>query len=436
MSLRPRPLVLGLSLAPAVILAQAPRARADLRCAPDNGGISLPQAFCAIVFADSLPSPRHLVVAPNGDVFVSLQGRQGSMPGGVIALRDRDGDGVADERRKFGEFRGSEVALFNGHLYAENTTAVFRYPLRAGELEPSGAPDTVVKDLPAGGHAFKTFVIGRDGSLYVNVGSRTNSCQQQDRTNEIPGVDPCTELDTRAGIWRFDARKLGQTQQTGEHFARGIRNAVAITINPADNALYVMQHGRDQLSGNWPKLFNDTVSAEVPAEEMFRVSRGDDFGWPYCYFDPQQGKKLLAPEFGGDAKKVERCASKKGNVAYFPGHWAPNGLLFYTGSMFPARYRQGAFIAFHGSWNRVPLPQCGFKVVFQPMRSGRASGAYEAFADGFAPTVNEPRDTSAGAARRPPAGNRRPSGLAQGPAGALYITDDQGGRIWKVVKRE
>ena len=421
------------ALVPTVAAAQAaPRPRLDSHCAPDNGGITLPSGFCATVFADSLPGPRQLVVAPNGDVFVALSGRGPERPGGVIALRDTDRDGVADERRRIGEFRASGIGLLENYLYTENTTAVLRFPLRAGSLEPGGNADTVVRDLPTMGHAFKTFAIARDGALYVNVGSRTNSCQQDDRKPEVPGVDPCTELETRAGIWRFDARKLGQTQTSGEHFARGIRNSVAITINPRDNQLYVMQHGRDQLAGgamaSWPKLFNDEQNAEIPAEEMFHVTRGDDFGWPYCYFDPIQKKKVLAPEYGGDGKEIGRCATKKGNVAYFPGHWAPNGLLFYSGTAFPARYRDGAFIAFHGSWNRAPLPQAGFKVVFQPMRNGRAAGDFEVFADGFAPNLNVTRGT-------PSAGNRRPSGLAQGPDGALYITDDVGGRIWKVVRR-
>src|SRR5439155_4530057 len=162
-------------------------------------------------------------------------------------------------------------------------------------------------------------------------------------------------------------------------------------------------------------------NAEVPAEELFQVNNGDDFGWPYCYFDPLQKKKVLAPEYGGDGKKVGRCAQKKGDVAYFPGHWAPNGLLFYTGTALPAKYRSGAFIAFHGSWNRAPLPQAGFNVVFQPLRAGKAAGAYEVFADGFAKNLNAPHN--------PPAvGNHRPTGLAQAPDGALYVADDALGR--------
>jgi glucose/arabinose dehydrogenase len=397
--------------------------RPDVHCAPENGGITLPKGFCATVFADSLAQPRHITVAPNGDVFVALSG------GGVMALRDRNGDGVADERNKIGDARASEVVLFDGYLYTENGSDILRYKLPAGSLAPSDSVEEVVTGLPKGGHGAKTFAIARDGSLYVNVGSETNACQSPDRKLEVPGVDPCTELERRAGIWRFDARKLHQTQAQGEHFARGIRNSVAITIAPRDGELYVMQHGRDQLGGggaNWPKLYTAEQGAELPAEEFFHVQRGDDFGWPYCYFDPQQKKKVLAPEYGGDGKQVGRCSSKKGNIAYFPAHWAPNGLLFYTGSLFPPRYRSGAFIAFHGSWNRAPLPQAGFNVVFQPLKNGRADGAYEIFADGFAPNLNIQRSVRG-------SGNHRPVGLAQAPDGALYITDDAMGRIWRVV---
>lgn len=410
--------LLPLSVAFLSLSAQGARRAA---CAPDNGGITLPAGFCATVFADSLPGPRHLTVAPNGDVFVATLGRRGS-GGGIVALRDVNGDGVADAREHFGDFSASEVALHDGSLYTETTTKILRFPMSPGSLAPSGDAVTVVQDMPGGGHAAKTFTIARDGSLYVNFGSETNSCQEKDRAKESPGKDPCTELEQRAGIWRFDASKRDQTPASGQHYARGIRNAVGIAIG-SDGALWVTQHGRDQLSQNWPRLYTDEANAESPAEELFRVERGDDFGWPYCYYDNARRAKLLAPEYGGDGKTAGRCQGKKGSVAQYPGHWAPEALLFYTGGQFPAKYRRGAFISFHGSWNRAPLPQAGFRVAFQPLDGSRAGGELETFADGFAPNASPSRG----------AGTHRPMGLAQGPDGALYVSDDAGGRIWKIV---
>jgi glucose/arabinose dehydrogenase len=164
---------------------------------------------------------------------------------------------------------------------------------------------------------------------------------------------------------------------------------------------------------------------ELPAEEFFRIHKGDDFGWPYCYYDPFQKSKVQAPEYGGDGKKTTGCDTKKKPIYAFPAHWAPNGLLFYTGDQFPAKYKNGAFIAFHGSWNRAPAPQAGYCVVFLPFKDGMPSGDYEIFADGFAGEKKTPGDA-----------NYRPCGLAQGPDGSLYISEDQHGRIWKVTYKE
>jgi glucose/arabinose dehydrogenase len=264
--------------------------------------------------------------------------------------------------------------------------------------------------------------IDPEGNLFVNSGSSTNSCQLKDRKPGSPGERPCKELATRAGIWRFSAGKTGQRFSPGARYATGIRNAGGLAINPADGALYATQHGRDQLAENWPKLYDQKESAELPAEELLLVVTGGDYGWPYCYYDPTKEKLVLAPEYGGDGEKVGECADKLGPAADFPAHWAPNALTFYGGEAFPEAYRGGAFIGFHGSWNRAPEPQQGYNVVFQPFSKGKPSGDYEIFADGFAGPRKEP-----GTARH------RPSGLAVGPDGALYISDDTGGRVWRVV---
>ncbi|WP_349016994.1 c-type cytochrome [Bradyrhizobium sp. Arg237L] len=150
---------------------------------------------------------------------------------------------------------------------------------------------------------------------------------------------------------------------------------------------------------------------------------GGDYGWPECYYDQDQKKLVLAPEYGGDGgKAVGACAAKLAPVAAFPSHWAPNAMLIYTGTQFPEPYRDGGFIAFHGSWNRAPREQAGYNVVFQPMADGKAAGNYVVFADGFA-----------GAHKDPGRAAFRPSGLAMGPDGALYIGDDVHGRIWRIT---
>ena len=425
-------LIVGASLATTYSVAREPHKPPP--CDANNAGLTLPDGFCATLFADSLGAPRHLVVAPNGDVVVNAQARRGpdpnaGTPGGVYILRDADGDGKAEVKKRAADAAGTGIAIANGYLYATSGVNVVRYPYRAGALELGGAADTIIKDMPTGGHSAYSFVV--DGPrLFLTVGSRTNSCQERDRQNEAKGIDPCTELDTRGGIWVFSSEKPGQTAAAGRRYATGIRNAVALTRRAGDNnALYVVQHGRDQLFQNWPKLFNERESAENPAEELIRVTEGDDFGWPYCFYSNDLKQKVLAPEYGGDGKQVGRCADKKGPIYAFPGHWAPNDLLFYSGTSFPATYRGGAFIAFHGSWNRAPLPQGGFKVVYLPMSGQRATGDFSVFADGFAPQVTGANDPTR------PVRLSRPTGLAQGPDGSIYVADDAGGKIWKISYR-
>ncbi|MBA4158201.1 MAG: PQQ-dependent sugar dehydrogenase [Gemmatimonadetes bacterium] len=401
-------------------------------CDADNGGLTLPEGFCALVVHEGVGPARHMAVAPNGDIYVAIQPRRGAEStadmGGIAALRDTTGDGRADELVRFGPTGGTGIAVHNGYLYFAPNTHVLRWRLSdAAELEPESPADTIVHGFPdQRSHAAKTLAFDGQGSMWVNVGGPSNACQQEDRQAGSPGQDPCPELERGGGVWRFDANRTGQHQRDGEHWATGVRNAVALAYHPAANALYAVQHGRDMLNVAAPDEFTPQENAELPSEEFLRLDRGVDYGWPYCYHDPRQGRRVLAPEYGGDGQQVGRCAQYPAPLTAYPAHWAPQELLFYTGEQYPARYREGAFIAWHGSWNRAPMPQRGYKVSFQPMSGGSPAGDWEVFADGFAGRETIPSPGEA---------QYRPMGLAQAPDGTLYVVDSKEGRIWRVVYR-
>jgi glucose/arabinose dehydrogenase len=412
------------------VIAAVPQTKA-VPCAADNAGLTLPAGFCATKFADSLQSPRHMVVAPNGDLLVvgNPTGGRGTprSPGSLYLLRDANGDGKADGVSKLAEASGSGIALANGHLYSSSGRAIVRYAYKPGQTT-LGAADTIVSDFAQGGHSAYNFVIVGT-TLYMNVGSRTNACENSPtRAPQTPGVDPCVELETRAGIWAFDANKAGQKPADGTRFATGIRNSVSLTVNPRDNTLWSTMHGRDGLqpppAGLWPG-HDDAYGAENPGEQVNHIMKGDDFGWPYCYWSTEEKKLVNAPEYGGDGKKSDRCGGKKQPVYAFPGHWAPNDMMFYTGSTFPAEYKNGAFVAFHGSWNRAPLPNMGYRVAFVPLAGEKAS-AHRDFATDFAAPNGLP-----GMDGR----IHRPTGLAQGTDGSIYVADDVAGTIYKISYR-
>jgi glucose/arabinose dehydrogenase/mono/diheme cytochrome c family protein len=434
------PIIGFLLAAGSPIATQAQSGAAALRaqaCPNDDSGITLPAGFCATVFADNIGHARHLVVAPSGVVYVNTwsgryYGNDKPPAGGfLVALQDTRGNGHADVAVRFGatvadgSAGGTGIALHNGALYAEVNDRIVRYALPPGTIAPTAAPEVIVSGLPlTGDHPMHPFAIDNQGNLYVDLGSATNSCQVKNRTLESPGISPCTELESRAGTWRYDADRTWQRFSPAERFVTGLRNGEGFAFGPGGE-IYATMHGRDQLSENWPKLYRPEQGPNLPAEELVRLERGADYGWPECYFDGLQQKLVLAPEYGGDGgKAVGPCAQKQAPIASFPAHWAPNDLALYDGRQFPDAYRGGAFIAFHGSWNRAPYPQGGYNVVFQPLADGKPSGNFVVFADGFAGAVEEPGQAA-----------HRPSGLAIGPDGALYISDDSHGRIWRVTFR-
>ena len=404
-------------------------ASADLpTCDPDNGGLTLPSGFCALVVADELGPARHLAVTPTGDVYVRLR-RAGDQGGGVVALRDADGDGRAETAQRFGqEHAGTGIGLWGEYLYVSTDVSVLRYGLTPGQLAPAGPPETVIEGfVQQQADAAKPFTFDDQNNIYVNVGSPANSCQEKNNEPGSPGIMPCSYLERHAGIWRFPADKVGQNfERDGRRFATGIRNSNALDWHPQARAIYVVQHGRGQLNDMWPDRFTAEQNANTPSEEFLRLEDGINYGFPYCYHDPAQNKRLLNPEYGGDGKKTADCDKYPLPLYAFPAHLAPNDLLFYTGPQFPEPYRGGAFIAFHGSNNRTPFEQRGYQVGFLPLSNGKPAGEWRVLADGFAgvsPVMNVSQ------------ARYRPMGLAQGPDGSLYVADSVKGRIWRIIFR-
>ncbi|HEY8398263.1 MAG TPA: c-type cytochrome [Flavihumibacter sp.] len=401
-----------------------------LKADPDNGGLALPDGFEALVVVDSLAGrARHIAVNSNGDIYVKL--RFPDSIGGNVAIRDTDGDGRADEIVKFADYQdrgsyGTAMRIYNGYIYFSSETFVYRQKLHPTKLVPDGPIETIVIDDHAHGrheHIAKPVTFDKKGNMYVAYGAPNNNCQERNRVPGSPGINPCPWLEDHGGIWKFDANKHNQTQKDGTLYATGLRSVVGMDWNMADDALYVVHHGRDDLHRLYPDIFTPWQSAMLPSEEFLKVKEGDDAGWPYYYYDQMVNKRILAPEYGGDGKIADTSGKYIDPLIGFPGHWAPNDIMFYTGDQFPERYKNGAFIAFHGSTNRAPYPQAGYIIVFVPFKNNKPTGEWEVFADGFAevdPIVNVNN------------ARYRPMGLSQGPDGSLYISDTEYGKIWRV----
>ena len=432
--LAPLPAVAALMMMPASAPAQSAAAAAPPESC-GNAGLKLPPGFCATLFADELGSARDMAIAPNGVVYLNTWSRHrpgARIPAGgfLVALQDSTGSGRANRIERFGPTQeegargGVGIALFRNALYVEESDRIERYRLSPDSIVPSGTPEVIVSGLPLGGdHPMHPFAIDAEGHLYVDVATATNACQARNRQLHAPGNRPCTELETRGGIWRFDANTTAQKFSPAQRYATGIRNGEGIAIDASGRTVYVTQHGRDQLHQNWPELYRPEEEATLPAEEVVRLREGGDYGWPECYYDPIQAKLVLAPEYGGDGgRTVGECAAKLAPVAALPAHWAPDDMVIYTGTSFPQHYRNGAFIAFHGSWDRAPYPQGGYNVVFQALGEGAASARCEVFADGFAGEYKEPARAA-----------HRPAGVAVDPHGALYVSDDKHGSIFRIV---
>ena len=399
---------------------------------PDNAGLVLPVGFEALSVIDSLGKARHLAVRSNGDIYVKLRYSQ---PGGEnVAMRDTDGDGKADIVKHWGQYEikgtyGNAMRIHKNHLYLSTAGQVFRHKLRRWKLLPEPIGELLLTDDYKNAeygysHIAKPLAFDGKGNMFVPFGSPGDCCQIEDRKPKSPGMMPCPKLKWHGGVWQFSDDTPNQWQKDGVRYATGIRSIVGMEWNHESNDLYALQHGRDNLYRMWPQYFTAWQSAMLPSEELLRVTKGADAGWPYYFYDHMQGKKLLNPEYGGDGVKEGDGADYTQPLIGFPGHWAPNDILFYQGDQFPARYKNGAFIAFHGSTIRAPYPQSGYFIGFVPFSNGEPSGPWEVFADGFGEidTLINTSDAT-----------YRPMGLAEGPDGSLYISESEKGKVWRVL---
>jgi len=405
----------------------------------DNGGLVLPGNFEALVVTDSIGRARHIAVNSNGDIYIKLTYNDAMKgAGGTVGLRDTNGDGKADTIAYFGDYvdEGSlavGVTIHNGYLYTSTVRQVLRNQLTPGKLVPESDVEVVLTDedsmVVRNWHTTKPLAFDNKGNMYVPFGSPNDACQDMIKFGptgipEGKGLDPCPDLETHAGIWKFDANKTGLTQKDGEKFATGLRSVVGMQWNPADDNLYAVVNGIDNFHTIYPNLYSLWQAAVLPAELLAKVTEGSDFGWPYAYYDQMQEKNVLQPGYGGDGKLVGRAADFDVPVLGFPGHWAPMDILFYLGDQFPERYKKGAFVAFHGSTDRSPYPQAGYIVCFVPMENGKAVGSWEVFADGFTGVDTVVNTSDA---------HYRPMGLAEGPDGSLYISESNKGKVWRVM---
>lgn len=327
--------------------------------------------FHVSLFAENLNGVRNLVLGPGGAVYASLQG-----PGKVVKLVDANGDGVAEVTDVATGLDGPFGIAFRGDtMYVGEESRIRRW------IPGTATPQDVVSGLPSGGHSTRTIVFGPDGFLYLAVGSSCNICDESDPR--------------RAAVTRFNA------DGSGEHrFATGLRNSVGLAFNPSTGELWATNNDRDNIGG-----MNTRVTDDLPPERLNVVRDGKFYGWPQCYLPGQKN-----PEYPS-----ANCTAVEPPAITFQAHSAPLGMTFYTGSKFPG-YQGDAFVAFHGSWNRsVPT---GAKVVRVKIQNGQAVSS-EDFVTGWQ-LAN---------------GSRwgRPVAPLALPDGSLLISDDNGGRVWRVT---
>lgn len=331
-----------------------------------------PAGFTVSEYASGFKQPRHLALAPNGDVFLT-----DSAAGQIYVLRDANRDGKPESRTVFASgLRQPYGMAFHGkYLYIGNTDSVVRFAYAPGQTRATGSPEKLL-NLPTGGHWTRTITFGPDNRLYVAVGSSCNVCEESDKR--------------RAAIWSYDENGKG-----GQPYATGLRNAVGQVW--VGETLYATNNGRDQLGDN------------LPPEGFYALRRGGFYGWPYCYTVTAGQPQVWDKDFG--RKDASICRTATPAFALVTAHSAPLGITAFASKTFPGAYSGKLFAALHGSWNRSQ--KSGYKVVTIDPKSGAVNDFLTGFLSGQS-TLGRPVD------------------VLFAPDGSLLVTDDGGGKIWRV----
>ena len=399
-----------------------------LAFAEEPDGLTLPPGFHATVVAEGLGQVRHMTVRDNGDLYFSTPHNDKGPATGILAVR-LDASHKVVQMENFGTVDGGTgIRFHNGALYASSSSGVYRFTLTGKELVPTKDPELIVDGMPVThpGHPRTNRPIALDnkGNLYIGLEGEANACSDPNSPPGAPpiGLKPCPDFANRAGVWRFSATKPGQKfPSDGEHLATGIRDITSLDWSPADGNPYGIMHGRDNMNKLWPEAMSAEQDQHL-SDEMHRIVKGTDFGWPYTWYDGVRKMRFLSPDYGGDGKNSPAPGTYSTPVLTFENRRpAPVDIQFYTGKSFPASYHNGAFIVLHGT---AP-PRHGYNVVFVPFDKKGKAGEPTVFADGFAPV-----DPNSATPARP---RYRPIAAAVAPDGALFIADSQKGRIWRIA---
>ena len=335
--------------------------------------LNVPAGFGISVFAAGLESPRWIVTGPDGKLWVTERGA------GRVLVYDPQGSADAPgEAQVFAQGLDAPhgIAFYDGYVYVAETTRVLR--IRNDNGQAAGDPEVIIPDLPGGGgHSTRTLLFTPDDKLLVSIGSSCNVCRERD--------------ERRAAVMIYDP-----DGSNGRLYATGLRNAVGLTLNPATGQVWFANNGRDNLGDN------------IPKEIIGSLHDGAFYGWPDCY-----GDKVVDQDFGGDAAQ---CAQMTVAEIQVQAHSAPLGLTFLPTAGWPVPYAGSLVIAYHGSWNRTD--PTGYKLARVPMSGDQPAGADTDFLTGFEPADGEVWG--------------RPVDPVVGSDGALYVTDDKAGAIYRI----